>query len=68
MARDPKYDVLFEPVEIGPKTMKNRFYKPPHCTSYGSDWPGAQAHFRAVAGEGGWAAVQHRILFGSPVE
>jgi len=56
MARDPKYDVLFEPVKIGPTTMKNRFYKPPHCTSYGSDWPGTQAHFRAVAGEGGWAA------------
>jgi len=28
MARDPKYDVLFEPIQLGPKTMKNRFYLP----------------------------------------
>ena len=29
MARDPKYDILFEPIRIGPKTMKNRFYQAP---------------------------------------
>ncbi len=57
MARDPKFDVLFEPIRIGPKTLKNRFYKTPHCTNFGSDWPGAQAYFRAVAAEGGWAAA-----------
>ncbi len=57
MARDPKYDVLFEPVRVGPKTMKNRFYKAPHCSSFGSDLPGTQAYFRAMAAEGGWAAV-----------
>ncbi len=27
MARNPKHDVLFEPIQIGPKTMKNRFYQ-----------------------------------------
>ncbi len=27
MARDPRYDVLFEPVRIGPVTAKNRFYQ-----------------------------------------
>ena len=32
MPRDPKYDILFEPVRIGPKTMRNRFYQAPHCT------------------------------------
>jgi len=57
MARDPKYDILFEPVKAGPKTLKNRFYKAPHCTSFGSDRPGTQAHFRAMAAEGGWAVV-----------
>ena len=57
MARDPKYDVLFEPVRIGPKMIKNRFYQTPHCTSFGSELPGAQAHFRAVKAEGGWGAV-----------
>ncbi len=31
MARDPRYDILFEPVKIGPVTAKNRFYQVPHC-------------------------------------
>ena len=57
MARDPRYAVLFEPVELGPKTMRNRFCKVPHCTSFGSDWPGTQAYFRAMAAEGGWALI-----------
>ena len=57
MSRDPRHDVLFEPLRIGPKTMRNRFYKTPHCSSFGSDWPGTQAHFRAMAAEGGWAAI-----------
>ena len=57
MVRDPRYDALFEPVRIGPKTMRNRFCKVPHCTSFGSDWPGTQAHFRAMAAEGGWALI-----------
>jgi hypothetical protein len=27
MARDPRFDVLFEPVKIGPVTAPNRFYQ-----------------------------------------
>jgi dimethylamine/trimethylamine dehydrogenase len=57
MARDPKHDVLFEPVQIGPKTLRNRFYQVPHCTGYGTEKPGSHARFRAVKAEGGWAAV-----------
>ena len=57
MPRDPKYDVLFEPVRIGPKTLKNRFYQAPHCTGFGDVFPGGQAHHRAMKAEGGWAAV-----------
>ncbi len=57
MARDPRHDVLFEPVPIGPKTLRNRFYQSPHCTSFGAELPGAQAHIRAMKAEGGWAAV-----------
>jgi dimethylamine/trimethylamine dehydrogenase len=57
MARDPKYDVLFEPVRIGPKTMKNRFYQTPHCIGFGAERPGAQAYFRGMKAEGGWAVV-----------
>lgn len=31
MSRDPRYDILFEPVKIGPVTARNRFYQVPHC-------------------------------------
>jgi dimethylamine/trimethylamine dehydrogenase len=57
MARDPKYDCLFEPIKVGPKTMRNRFYQVPHCNGAGTQFPGTQAAFRATKAEGGWAAV-----------
>jgi dimethylamine/trimethylamine dehydrogenase len=57
MPRDPRFDILFEPVRIGPKVLRNRFYQVPHCTGFGTDKPGAQARFRATKAEGGWAAV-----------
>ncbi|MEX2102868.1 MAG: FAD-binding protein, partial [Gaiellaceae bacterium] len=57
MARDPRHDILFEPVRIGPKTLRNRFYAVPHCTGFGSEKPGSQAVFRGTKAEGGWAAV-----------
>ncbi len=57
MARDPRHDILFEPIEIGPKTMKNRFYQIPHCNGFGSEKPLNQAYFRAMKAEGGYAAV-----------
>jgi dimethylamine/trimethylamine dehydrogenase len=56
-SRDPSHDVLFEPVAIGPKVARNRFYQVPHCTGFGSEKPRAQAHHRAVKAEGGWAVV-----------
>jgi dimethylamine/trimethylamine dehydrogenase len=52
---------LFEPVQIGPKTLRNRFYQVPHCTGFGSDRPGAQARFRSTKAEGGWAAVNTEL-------
>ena len=57
MARDPKYDILFEPIQIGPKTLKNRFYQVPHCIGAGSEKPGMQAYHRGMKAEGGWARV-----------
>jgi dimethylamine/trimethylamine dehydrogenase len=57
VARDPKYDILFEPVQIGPKTLRNRFYQVPHCNGAGSEKPGMQAYNRGMKAEGGWAAV-----------
>src|SRR4249920_4045795 len=55
--RDPRHDILFEPVRIGPKTLRNRFYQVPHCTGFGSEKPASQARFRGMKAEGGWAAV-----------
>jgi dimethylamine/trimethylamine dehydrogenase len=55
--RDPRYDVLFEPVRIGPVTAKNRFYQVPHCNGGGYRDPSAAAEMRRVKAEGGWGVV-----------
>jgi len=57
MQRDPRYDVLFEPVRIGPKTARNRFYQVPHCNGMGYRHPAGLAEMRGVKAEGGWAVV-----------
>jgi len=57
MARDPKYDILFEPVQIGPVTAPNRFFQVPHCNVLGYGRPRAEAANRAVKAEGGWGVV-----------
>ena len=57
MASDSKYDILFEPIKIGPKTLHNRFYQVPHCIGAGSDKPGFQAAHRSLKAEGGWAGI-----------
>ena len=62
MARNPKHDILFEPIQIGPKTLRNRFYQVPHCNGAGSDRPGFQAANRSVKAEGGWAGINTEYL------
>ena len=57
MARDSRYDVLFEPLEIGPVTAKNRFYQAPHCNGMGRTFPSSMSAMRGVKAEGGWAVV-----------
>jgi dimethylamine/trimethylamine dehydrogenase len=57
MARDSRYDVLFEPVQIGPVTARNRFYQVPHCNGMGTDQPRAMSAMRGIKAEGGWAVV-----------
>ncbi len=57
MARDPRYDILFEPVRIGPVTAKNRFYQVPHCTGLGWLRPRMLAALRGIKAEGGWGVV-----------
>ena len=51
------YDVLFEPVAIGPLVARNRFFQVPHCNGMGYRDPSAQAAMRKVKAEGGWAVV-----------
>ena len=55
--RDPRYDILFTPVRIGPVTAKNRFFQVPHCNGMGHAMPLAHAAMREVKAEGGWAVV-----------
>ncbi len=57
MARDPRFDILFEPVRIGPVTARNRFYQVPHCNGMGYRDPTALAAMRGIKAEGGWAVV-----------
>ena len=57
MTRDSRFDVLFEPVQIGPVTAKNRFYQVPHCCGMGFNWPQSHAKMREMKAEGGWAVV-----------
>jgi dimethylamine/trimethylamine dehydrogenase len=56
-ARDPRYDVLFEPVRIGPVVARNRFFQVPHCNGMGWTQPRALAALRGIKAEGGWAVV-----------
>ena len=55
--RDPRYDILFEPMKIGPLTAKNRFYQVPHCNGGGYRDPSAVAEMRAAKAEGGWGVI-----------
>jgi len=55
--REPRFDVLFEPVPIGPVTARNRFFQVPHCNGMGYRDPSAHAAMRGVKAEGGWAVV-----------
>jgi dimethylamine/trimethylamine dehydrogenase len=57
MPRDPRYDVLFEPVPIGPVVARNRFFQVPHCNGMGHRDPTALAEMRGMKAEGGWAVV-----------
>ncbi|MBR2689436.1 MAG: NAD(P)-binding protein [Aquamicrobium sp.] len=55
--RDPRYDILFEPMKIGPVTAKNRFYQVPHCNGGGYRDPSAAAEMRRTKSEGGWGVI-----------
>ncbi|MEZ5913565.1 MAG: hypothetical protein R3D84_16190 [Paracoccaceae bacterium] len=57
MTRPAQFDLLFEPVRIGPKTAKNRFFQVPHASGMTNANPHVRAAFRGMKAEGGWAVV-----------
>jgi dimethylamine/trimethylamine dehydrogenase len=54
---DPRHEILFRPITVGPKTLRNRFYHTPQCSGFGSDRPAANAYHRAMKAAGGFAVV-----------
>lgn len=57
MRCNPRYEILFEPVRIGPVTAPNRFYQTPHATGMGHQKPQSGAALRGIKAEGGWGVV-----------
>ena len=57
MARHSRFDILFEPVRIGPVTAPNRFYAVPHASGMTNTMPRMRAGFREMKAEGGWGVV-----------
>ncbi len=57
MTRNPRFDVLFEPVRLGPVTAPNRFYQVPHASGMTNALPHVRAGFRETKAEGGWGVV-----------
>ena len=52
-----RYDILFQPLAIGPKVAKNRFYQVPHCNGGGYRDPSAVVEMRRTKAEGGWGVI-----------
>ena len=57
MNRNPRYDILFEPVKIGPVTAPNRFYQVPHASGMTEANPRVRSAFRETKAEGGRGVV-----------
>jgi len=57
MSQDSRYQILFEPLAIGPVTAPNRFFQVPHCNGLGHARPFAEARNRGIKAEGGWGVV-----------
>ncbi len=52
-----RYDILFQPIKIGPVTAPNRFYQVPHCNGFGYRMPQGMTAMRGMKAEGGWGVV-----------
>jgi dimethylamine/trimethylamine dehydrogenase len=56
-ARNSRFDILFEPVKLGPVTAPNRFYQVPHASGMTNALPRVRAKFRETKAEGGWGVI-----------
>ena len=56
-----RHDILFEPIQLGPVTAKNRFYAVPHATGHGWQQPNGAIALRAMKAEGGWGVVSTQM-------
>ena len=56
-----RYDILFEPVKIGPVTAPNRFYAVPHATGHGWAQADGAIALRGMKAEGGWGVVSSQM-------
>jgi dimethylamine/trimethylamine dehydrogenase len=52
-----RYDILFQPIKLGPVTAPNRFYQVPHCNGFGWRMPQGMSAMRGMKAEGGWGVV-----------
>ena len=59
--RDLRYDVLFEPLQIGPVRTRNRFYVVPHACGLSHLAPNGAIAFRETKAAGGWGVVSTQI-------
>lgn len=60
-ARDPRYDILFDSVKIGPVTAPNRFFAVPHATGHSPLMPNGSIAMREMKAEGGWGIVSMQL-------
>ncbi len=60
------FDILFEPIAIGPVTAPNRFFAVPHATGHGWNQPSGAIALRGMKAEGGWGTVAVQITEISP--
>ena len=58
---DARYEILFEPVQIGPVTAPNRFYAVPHATGHSPLMPNGSIALREMKAEGGWGTVAMQL-------
>jgi len=52
-----QFDILFQPIQIGPVVAPNRFYQVPHCNGMGYRMPRSMVAMRAMKAEGGWGVI-----------